>query len=257
MATQIIQKQATVAIQHKKSKTALITGASRGLGAELAAFLAKQGYDLVLTARGEAALEATSQSLQQYGGAVLALPGDVSDQTLRRRLIEATTSVFGRLDLLINNASTLGQRPLPFLSDYSLEELEHVFTINVIAPLGLVQEALPLLKESGGLVVNMSSDAAVGGYPGWGGYGASKAALDLVSVTLANELREYGVGVVSVDPGDMRTQMHQDAFPGEDISDRPLPLATIPFWAWLLGREPLTVSGQRFQAQSESWEVAA
>ena len=257
MATQTIRQRATVAIPHKRSKTALITGASRGLGAELAAFLAKQGYDLVMTARGEAALEATSQSLRQYGGAVLALPGDISDQTHRRRLIEATASVFGRLDLLINNASTLGQSPLPSLAGYCLEALEEVFTTNVIAPLGLVQEALPLLKESGGLVVNMSSDASVGGYPGWGGYGASKAALDLISLTLANELRDYVIAVVGVDPGDMRTQMHQDAFPGEDISDRPLPDTTLPFWAWLLGQEPLTISGQRFQAQSETWEVAA
>ena len=257
MEPKTIQQKTTVAIHHKKGKIALITGASRGLGAELAAFLAKQGYDLVLTARGKEALEVISQSLQQYGGAVLALPGDISDQTHRRRLIEATASVFGRLDLLINNASTLGQSPLPSLADYSLEELEQVLTTNVIAPLGLVQEALPLLKESGGLVVNISSDASVGGYPGWGGYGASKAALDLISLTLANELRDYDIGVVGVDPGDMRTQMHQDAFPGEDISDRPLPDATLPFWAWLLGQEPLTINGQRFQAQSETWEVAA
>ena len=257
MEPKTIQQKTTVAIHHKKGKIALITGASRGLGAELAAFLAKQGYDLVLTARGEEALEVISQSLQQYGGAVLALPGDVSNQTHRRRLVEATTSLFGGLDLLINNASTLGQSPLPSLADYSLKDLEQVFTTNLIAPLGLVQEALPLLKRSRGLVVNISSDAAVGGYPGWGGYGASKAALELISLTLSNELRDDGVGVVSVDPGDMRTQMHQDAFPGEDISDRPLPDETIPFWAWLLGQEPLTVSGQRYQAQAETWELAA
>ena len=129
--------------------------------------------------------------------------------------------------------------------------------VNLLAPLGLAQEVVPLLEQSGGLIVNISSDAAVGGYPGWGGYGASKAALDLISVTLANELRDEGIGVVSVDPGDMRTHMQQEAFPGEDISDRPLPEATLPFWAWLLGQNPLAVSGQRYRAQSETWEVAA
>lgn len=121
--------------------------------------------------------------------------------------------------------------------------------------MGLVQEALPLLKAKRGLVVNVSSDAATGAYPGWGGYGASKAALDLVTRTLAAEVE--GAGFVSVDPGDMRTPMHQAAFPGEDISDRPLPDVTLPFWAWLLGQPPLSVSGQGFSAQGERWEVLA
>ena len=110
-----------------------------------------------------------------------------------------------------------------------------------------------MLRRRRGLVVNISSDAAVGGYPGWGGYGASKAALDLATLTLAHELAESGVAVVSVDPGDMRTQMHQDAFPGEDISDRPLPDATLPFWAWLLGQQHAAINGRRFQAQAEVW----
>ena len=123
--------------------------------------------------------------------------------------------------------------------------------------MGLVQATLPLLRKSGGLVINISSDAASGGYSGWGAYGASKAALDLVSLTLAGELRDDGVAVVSVDPGDMRTQMHQDAFPGEDISDRPLPEVTLPFWAWLLGQPRTLVTGRRFQAQADRWEVAA
>jgi NAD(P)-dependent dehydrogenase (short-subunit alcohol dehydrogenase family) len=157
----------------------------------------------------------------------------------------------------VNNASTLGATPLQPLAEYPLEDLEQTLKTNLIAPLGLVQETLTLLKQSGGLVVNISSDAALGGYPGWGGYGASKAALDLVSLTLANELHQEGVGVVSVDPGDMRTQMQQEAFPDEDISDRPLPVVTIPFWAWLFGQEPLAVTGRRYKAQSEQWEVAA
>ena len=238
------------------NRVALITGASRGLGAELAGFLAKRGYNLVLTARGSGALEATAQPLEEYGSRIVALSGDVSDPEHRSRLAEAAKSL-GGLDLLVNNASHLGLSPLPPLSDYSLDAIERVFGVNLIAPLGLVQSTLHLLRESGGLVVNISSDAAVGGYPGWGAYGASKAALDLVSLTLADELRDDGVAVVSVDPGDMRTEMHQDAFSGEDISDRPLPEVTLPFWAWLLGQPRMSVTGRRFQAQSDLWEVAA
>ena len=237
-------------------QVALITGASRGLGASLARFLAQQEYDLVITARGAEALEATAQALKENGSRVEAIAGDVADTAHRRRLVEAAVSL-GRLDLLVNNASTLGAAPLPELADYPLQALDDVFNVNVSAPLGLVQTALPLLKASGALVVNISSDAAVAGYPGWGGYGASKAALDLITLTLANELRDSGVGVVGVDPGDMRTQMHQEAFPGEDISDRPLPEATLPFWAWLLGQDRLAVSGQRYEAQGQRWELAA
>ncbi len=238
------------------SRVAIITGASRGLGAELARFLAKQGYDLVLTARGGDALGATAHDLEVHGGRVIAIAGDVSDQEHRSRLAEAADSL-GGLDLLVNNASDLGPSPLRSLTDYTLDAIEHVLRVNVLAPLGLVQSTLPLLKESRGMVVNISSDTAIGGYPGWGAYGASKAALDLVSLTLANELRDEGVAVVAVDPGDMRTQLHQEAFPGEDISDRPLPEATLPFWAWLLGQPSMSVTGGRYQAQSDRWEVAA
>jgi NAD(P)-dependent dehydrogenase (short-subunit alcohol dehydrogenase family) len=132
-----------------------------------------------------------------------------------------------------------------------------VFAVNVIAPVALTQLVLPLLKENEGLVINISSDAALGGYENWGGYGASKAALDLISKTQAGELREARVGVVSVDPGDMRTVMHQQAFPGEDISDRPTPDVTLPFWAWLLAQDHMDISGARFQAQAEQWRVPA
>ncbi len=235
------------------NRVALITGASRGLGAELADFLAKQGYDLVITARGAGGLSAAAEELEQYGGRVVAVPGDVADSEHRTRLAEAARSL-GRLDLLVNNASDLGVSPLPSLAEYPLESIGEVFNTNVIAPLGLVQSTLPLLKASGGMIVNISSDAAVAGYPGWGAYGGSKAALDLISSTLANELGDDGVAVVSVDPGDMRTQMHQDAFPATDISDRPLPEVTLPFGAWLFGRPHTSVTGHRFQAQSERWE---
>src|SRR5437667_224332 len=131
------------------------------------------------------------------------------------------------------------------------------FDVNTLAPLALVREALPLLTRARGLVVNITSDAAVGGYPGWGVYGASKAALELVSKTLAAELKDRDVAVVAVDPGDMRTRMHQDAYLGQEISDRPLPDVTLPFWAWLLSQLPMKVSGMRYQAQAAVWDVAA
>ncbi len=238
------------------SRTALISGASQGLGMALAQFLAARGYDLIITGRNEARLADAVTVLAEQGGDVQGLAGDVADADHRRRLTAAVKS-YGQLDLLVNNASTLGPLPMRSMAEYELDALRQVFEINMIAPLALVQATRPFLAASKGLVINISSDAAVGGYDGWGGYGSSKAALDLISLTLANELREEGISVVTVDPGDMRTTMHQDAFPGEDISDRPLPAVTMPFWAWLLGQERSAISGERFQAQSELWQVPA
>ena len=238
------------------TKVALITGASRGLGRVLAAFLAKQGFALVVTARSAAELSAAAEEIHGEGSTTVSIPGDVSDRSHRHRLIRAAEEV-GRIDVLVNNASELGESPLPPLALAKRDDLLRVFDVNVLAPLALVQEALPLLIRAQGLVVNITSDAAVGGYPGWGVYGASKAGLDLISKTLAGELKDAGVGVVSVDPGDMRTKMHQDAYPGQDISDRPLPDVTLPFWAWLLSQSPMAVSGGRYQAQSAVWEVPA
>lgn len=235
---------------------ALITGASRGLGAELARFLAPQGYDLLLSARRPAPLRALVDEIRAAGGRATALPGDVADAAWRKE-VAARIAERGGLDLLWNNASTLGPLPLRPLSELSEEELRAILEVNLIAPLALLRQTLPALRARGGLVVNLSSDAARGGYPGWGGYGASKAALDLASATLGAELAAEGVAVVSVDPGDMRTDMHQDAFPDEDISDRPLPEATLPFWAWLLGQEREAIRGRRFRAQGDRWEVAA
>ena len=235
-------------------RVALITGASKGLGQTLARLLAARGDYLIITARHEAPLQEAARQLSGAGGVVTALPGDVTDPRHRQALVQAARAA-GRLDLLVNNASTLGPLPIRSLTDYTPDALAEVINVNVIAPLTLIQALLPLLKSSQGLVVNLSSDAAVGGYETWGAYGSSKAALDLASLTLANELRPDGVAVVSVDPGDMRTAMHQDAYPGEDISDRPLPDVTLPFWAWLLGQEPMAVSGRRFQAQSTLWKL--
>src|SRR6266516_152682 len=208
-------------------RVALITGASRGLGYTLAEFLARQRWTLILTAREPAALRGAADRLREGGARMTVVPGDVSDAAHRRELAKFA-SRHGRLDLLVNNASELGASPLPPLVDHPLPALRRVFEVNVIAPLALVGDCLPILKASKGLVVNITSDAARAGYPGWGGYGSSKAALELVTKTLAKELREAGVGVVAVDPGDMRTKMHQDAFPGEDISDRPLPEDSVP-----------------------------
>lgn len=236
------------------SHVALITGASRGLGAALAQFLATDGYDLILTARGPNDLNTTTEPLRQYGGQIITLPGDMADPAHRAALINAAQQL-GRLDVLFNNASTLGPTPLLNLADYPLDAFADVLNINVIAPLGLIQLALPLLKASSGLVVNLSSDAAIGAYPTWGGYGASKAALDLVSRTLAAELEGTRIAVVAVDPGDLNTQMHQDAYPGEDISNLPTPDATLPFWAWLLNQDRQAVNGQRYQAQADVWAI--
>lgn len=236
------------------ARVAVITGASRGLGELLARFLAGQGYHLILNARGGAALDAVVRSLASYDVQVKAIAGDVSEPSTRRAILQLAKAL-GGLDILINNASVLGVSPLVPLAQHPLDALEDVYRANVIAPLALVQEALPLLKASHGLVVNVSSDAARGGYETWGGYGSSKAALDLISLTLANELRGDGVAVVSVDPGDMRTDMHQAAYLGQDISDRPLPDVTLPFWAWLFGQDRMAISGGRYQAQAEQWEA--
>jgi NAD(P)-dependent dehydrogenase (short-subunit alcohol dehydrogenase family) len=193
---------------------ALITGASRGLGLALAQALADRGYGLAIDARGSDDLEAAQAALARRA-AVTAIPGDVADPAHREELVAAAVRM-GRLRLLVNNASVLGPSPQPDLDAYPLELLDAVYRINVLAPLGLIQLALPALAAAGGAVLNITSDAAVENYPGWGGYGSSKAALEQLSNVLAAE------------HGDMRTRMHQQAFPGEDISDRPLPETSVP-----------------------------
>ena len=203
--------------------TALVTGASRGLGRALAAGLAREGFDLIIDARDAVALDAAAGALRAAGATVTAVPGDVTDPAHRVALLAAAP---GRLDLLVNNAGTLGASPLPALADYPPDELRAAFEANVIAPIALTQLALPLLRASGGAVLNITSDAAVEAYTGWGGYGAAKAALEQASNVLAAE--EPGVRVWWADPGDLRTDMHQLAFPGEDISDRPEPASVVP-----------------------------
>jgi NAD(P)-dependent dehydrogenase (short-subunit alcohol dehydrogenase family) len=199
---------------------AVITGGSRGLGRALTQGLVERGWSVVVDARTAPDLEAVA------GEQVVTVAGDVTDAAHRHRLIEAAAGL-GGLDLVVNNASVLGPSPQPTLSDYPLDTLREVYEVNTLAPLALVQEALPLLRRAPrGRVVNVTSDAAVEPYEGWGGYGSSKAALDQLSAILAAE--ERGIRVWAVDPGDLRTRLHQEAFPGEDISDRPEPESVIP-----------------------------
>ena len=210
-------------MKERSSRTALITGASRGLGLALARRLAAHGWVLIIDARGVEALEAARAELSELTR-VVAVPGDVTDAEHRQALTKAAQSV-GGLDALVNNASVLGPSPQPGLLDYPLEVLEEVYRTNTVAPLALMQAIRDELKP-GARVLNITSDAAVEPYEGWGGYGSSKAALEQLSNILAAE--NPSLRVYRVDPGDMRTRMHQEAFPGEDISDRPLPEESVP-----------------------------
>ena len=207
---------------------AIITGASRGLGRALADALATEGWSLVIDGR-------TLTRDHLASPVVVALPGDVTDPGHRRDLVEAATDL-GGLDLLVNNAGILGPSPQPPLSSYPLPVMRQVYEVNVFAPLALTQLALPALRASGGALVNITSDAAVEPYPGWGGYGSAKAAVEQASRVLAAE--EPDLRVWWVDPGDLRTRMHQEAFPGEDISDRPLPESVAPAFIKLLADRP-------------------
>jgi NAD(P)-dependent dehydrogenase (short-subunit alcohol dehydrogenase family) len=203
--------------------TALISGASRGLGLALARELARRNWTLILDARGAEALEAVRLDLSELTD-VITVTGDVTDAAHRRALADAARMV-GGLDVVVNNASTLGLSPQPALLDYPLDVLEQVYRTNVIAPLAIIQAVRSDLKPIA-RIVNVTSDAGVEPYEGWGGYGSSKAALEQLSAILAAENPTWRV--YWVDPGDMRTQMHQEAFPGEDISDRPLPEESVP-----------------------------
>jgi NAD(P)-dependent dehydrogenase (short-subunit alcohol dehydrogenase family) len=200
---------------------AIITGSSRGLGLALARALAERDWTLVIDARDSHALERAARELGRITE-VVALAGDVADDWHRGALLDAAGD---QVDLLVNNASLLGPSPQPPLGRYPLEVLERVYRVNVLAPLALTQLVLPRMPD-GGAIVNVSSDAAIEPYAGWGGYGSSKAALDQLTAILGEE--HCGLRIYSVDPGDMRTRMHHEAFPGQDISDIPPPEESVP-----------------------------
>jgi NAD(P)-dependent dehydrogenase (short-subunit alcohol dehydrogenase family) len=215
------------------SSVAIVTGGSRGFGRAVAASLLDRGWTVVTDARRAADLEATAAELDSPR--LIAIPGDVTEAAHRAALVIATIDA-GPLRLLVNNASRLGPSPQPRLADYLAADLRAVYATNVFAPLSLIQAALPALIGNGGVIVNITSDAAVEPYEGWGGYGSSKAALDHISAILAAENPE--IGVYAFDPGDMRTEMHQAAFPGEDISDRAEPASVVPALLRLLDSRP-------------------
>jgi NAD(P)-dependent dehydrogenase (short-subunit alcohol dehydrogenase family) len=217
------------------SPVAIVTGASRGFGRALTAALLDRGWAVVADARRAADLDATAKALNSPR--LIAIPGDVTDPAHRAALVVAAIDA-GLLQLLVNNASRLGPSPQPALADYLAADLRAVYNANVFAPLSLIQAALPALTANRGVIVNLTSDAAVEAYEGWGGYGSSKAALDHLSAILGAE--NPAVGVYAFDPGDMRTEMHQAAFPGEDISDRPEPESVVPALLRLLDTRPST-----------------
>jgi NAD(P)-dependent dehydrogenase (short-subunit alcohol dehydrogenase family) len=239
----------------------LITGASRGLGREIARLFAERGARLILTARGAEALEDTAAMLRRLHGPggrppeVLAVRGDVGDAEHAERLVWLGRRRFGRIDVLINNASTLGASPMPRLDALDPQVFDEIVRTNVTAPLRLIQLVLPRMKARGaGVVINVTSDAAVEAYPGWGGYGASKAALEHLTRILAAELDGTGVRAYLVDPGEMNTRMHQDAEPGVDLSHLPLPEVSAPAFVRLVEDEPASgrFAAQRMSAAAEA-----
>ncbi|HXA87304.1 MAG TPA: SDR family oxidoreductase [Mycobacterium sp.] len=217
----------------KTCPVAIVTGASRGFGRAVTAALLDRGWAVVGDARRASELKTTARELNSKQ--LIALPGDVTDPSHRDALVGAATNA-GPLRLLVNNASRLGPSPQPALSDYPARELSAVYQTNLFAPLALIQAGLPALTDNAGVIVNLTSDAAVEPYPGWGGYGSSKAALDQLSAVLAAEAST--VPVYAFDPGDMRTEMHQAAFPDEDISDRAEPESVVPALLRLLDTRP-------------------
>ena len=236
-----------------EGRVALITGASRGLGLEIARLFADRSAKLILTARGAPDLAAAAEELRSRTD-VVHLAGDVADPDHAERLVQAGLDRFGDVDILVNNASVLGPSPMPALESYSLDTLGEVFRVNAVAPLHLAQLVLPSMRARGeGIILNVTSDAGVEAYPGWGGYGASKAALEHLSRVLAAELEGSGVRVYVVDPGDMNTAMHRDAEPGVDLSHLPPPSLSAPAFVRLVEQE--TAPAGRFAAQQMTLAV--
>jgi len=227
-----------------QNRVAVITGASRGLGREIARLFARKGAKLVLVARDETALREVATELSRATD-VLAVAVDVGEDA--EQIAKEALDRFGRVDVLINNASEIGPSPMPSLEAYPWDALLHVFRINAVAPIHLIQLLLPQMKARGeGVIINVSSDAGVQAYPGWGGYGASKAALEHLSRVLAAELDGSGVRIYAVDPGDMNTEMHRQAEPGVDLSHLPGPEVPAPAFVYLV--EEVSEPSGRFEA---------
>jgi NAD(P)-dependent dehydrogenase (short-subunit alcohol dehydrogenase family) len=220
-----------------KERVALITGASRGLGLEIARLFAKRDIRLALTARDAASLARVMPELAARTD-VVTVAGDVGQREHVERLYETVMNRFGRIDILVNNASSIGTSPMPALEDYPLDVFEQVLRVNLTAPLHLIQLVLPQMRErEQGVIINVTSDAGVVAYEGWGGYGVSKAALEHLSRVLAEELKGSGVRLYVVDPGDMNTQMHRDAEPDADLSYLPRPKVVAPAFLRLVEEE--------------------
>jgi NAD(P)-dependent dehydrogenase (short-subunit alcohol dehydrogenase family) len=231
-------------VMNLKERVVVITGASRGLGREIARLYARAGAKLVLVARGDGELQEIAKELSAVTE-VLPLAVDVSEQA--ERIAEAALSRFGRVDIIVNNASALGPSPMPRLEDYPWEELLRLFRVNAVAPLHLIQLLLPqMVARREGVILNVTSDAGMEAYPGWGGYGASKAALEHLSRVLAKELEGSGVRLYIVDPGDMDTEMHRRAEPGVNLSHLPGPEVPAPAFVHLVESE--TAPFGRFEA---------
>lgn len=221
-------------MKDNEERVALLTGASRGFGLAVAERLADERWRLVVDARESRTLEMARAALAGQTETI-AVAGDISDLSHRDELVDAVRRL-GRLDVLVNNASTLGPSPRPDLAEFDIGAYRRVLEVNVVAPLALTQALLPQLRKSSGTVINVTSDAGRERYEGWGGYGSSKAALDQLTNILAAE--ENDISVYSFDPGDMNTRMHQEAFPGEDISDRPDPAESVPALLYLIEHRP-------------------
>ncbi|HEX6778308.1 MAG TPA: SDR family oxidoreductase [Ktedonobacterales bacterium] len=227
----------------------LITGSSKGMGRALAHAYADAGASVVINARGADALESTKRELEAKGAQVLSMVADATQPGEITRLVQAALARFGRIDVLINNAGILGPSPRPNMADFASADLAEIFRANVIGPVQATQAVLPhLLAQGSGLIINVTSDAGQTGFPGWGGYGAAKAALELITESWAAELEGTGVRVNAVNPGDLQTEMHQLAFPGEDISDRLDPFTVTDIFVWLASDAAKDITGQRFDA---------
>ena len=256
-----LQRRITYMKNRLQGKYALITGASQGLGRQLAIDFAREGAaGISIVARGVEQLQEVRDRINEVTSKtqVLVIAADVTHQNDIERVIATTLNQFnGHLDVLINNASSIGPSPMPYLLDYPLEDFHNVINTNLIAPFLLIKKALPAMIENGGSIINVTSDAGVNGYPGWGAYGISKFGIEGMSQTWAAELEDSGVRVNWVDPGDMNTAMHRAAEPNENPTQWANPADVTEVFIYLASNKSQNVNGQRFQAQEDNWGRSA